>query len=80
MPAVQIRIYQHNPEGAVMVKFVTDDAATKCVDLMNGRYFGGQQVVAQMWDGKTNYFVAPRKETKEEQAARLDQFSKQNET
>ena len=63
-----------------MVKFVAEDAANKCVDLMNGRYFGGQQVLAHMWDGITNYFVAPRKETAEEQAARLEQFTKQIES
>ena len=59
-----------------MVKFKTDDAAAKCIDLMQGRYFGGRQVSAHMWDGITNYHIK-KKETAEEQQARLEQFAQQ---
>lgn len=65
-----------NPQGIVTVKFKTDEAAAKCIEVMEGRYFGGRRVSAHMWDGSTNYHVK-KKETAEEQQARLDKFAQQ---
>lgn len=72
-----IRVHQHNPEGVIAIRFVSPDAAQECLKLMNGRFFGGRQVEALMWDGLTNYHVKPRKETEEEQQARLDKFARE---
>jgi HIV Tat-specific factor 1 len=68
-------VYQYHPEGVVSIKFRTDDAAQACLKLMNGRFFGGRQLTAEMWDGLTNYNVKKPKETAEEQAARLERFA-----
>ncbi len=65
-----------SPQGIVMIKFMTDDAATKCIEVMEGRYFGGRRVSAHMWDGISNYHVK-KKESAEEQQARLEQFAEQ---
>ena len=69
-------MFHMNPQGIVMVKFKTDDAAAKCIDVMDGRYFGGNRVSAHMWDGISNYHVK-KTESTEEQQARLEQFAEQ---
>ena len=73
---MQVRVFHMNPQGIVMIKFKTDDAAAKCLEVMEGRYFGGRRVSARMWDGIANYHVK-KTETAEEQQARLEKFSEQ---
>jgi len=53
----KITIFEGNPEGAVAVKFKSGAAAEKCIDLMNGRFFGGQAIECAYFDGVTNYKV-----------------------
>ena len=74
---VQVRVFHTHPEGIVTIKFKTDDAATKCIGVMDGRYFGGRQVKAHMWDGITSYHVKQQKESAEQQQARLEKFAAQ---
>lgn len=71
----QVRVFGGNPDGVVMVKFKTAEAAEACIKKMQGRFFGGRQVEAGMWDGYTNHNVKLQ-ETAEQQAARLERFSK----
>ncbi len=45
---------------------------------MNGRFFGGRQIEAALWDGIAQFYVKPtkpNKETEEEQQKRLEQFA-----
>lgn len=48
-----MKIYPHHPDGVATIKFKAPDAAAKCVGLMEGRFFGGRQVEANLWDGIT---------------------------
>lgn len=68
-------MFQYHPEGVVSVKFKDEDVAQGCIKLMDGRFFGGRQVSAGLWDGTTNYNVKKPKESIEEQAARLECFA-----
>ena len=72
---LQIRVHQYHPEGVVSIKFKKDDAAQECLKLMDGRFFGGRQLSAELWDGITNYNVKKAQESEEEQAARLGRFA-----
>ena len=72
---LQIRVCQYHPEGVVTIKFKRDDAAQECLKVMNGRFFGGRQLTAELWDGTTNYNVRKPQESEEEQAARLARFA-----
>ena len=72
---LQIRVCQYHPEGVVSIKFKRDDAAQECIKIMNGRFFGGRQLTAELWDGTTNYNVRKPQESEEEQAARLARFA-----
>ena len=53
-------MYKSHPEGVVSVKFKEEAPAHECIRLMNGRFFGGQQIEAALWDGLTNYNVSYR--------------------
>lgn len=55
--APQLRVFNGHPDGVVSIKFTAEEPADKCVQLMNGRFFGGRQIVAAKWDGWTNYNV-----------------------
>ena len=70
----QVRVYPNHPEGVVSVKFKGEEAAEACLKLMHGRFFGGRQLDAGLWDGVANYNVK-RQETAEEEAARLERFA-----
>jgi hypothetical protein len=39
------------------VRFKQEEPAHACLEKMNGRFFGGQQILAHMWDGFTSYHV-----------------------
>ena len=43
----------------------------RCLEVMNGRFFAKRQLVAEWYDGVTNYKV---KETEADQKRRLDSF------
>jgi HIV Tat-specific factor 1 len=67
-------VFAHNPDGVCTVQFKTAEAAQACITLMHGRWFGGQQVVAALWDGQANYHVQ-KTETEAEQALRLERYA-----
>ncbi|KAF9896325.1 hypothetical protein BX616_007678, partial [Lobosporangium transversale] len=70
-------IYDHHPEGVVSVRFKDKESAELCVRLMSGRYFAGQKVVAEIYDGHTKYDVKKSKEELEqEEKQRLDRYAK----
>ena len=54
-------------------------AVTQCIAVMEGRFFGGRQIEAALWDGIQQYHVKPTKKSKEEteaeQQARLERFA-----
>lgn len=73
-PLVRLKVFPHHPDGVCSVQFKTAEAAAKCIGLMHGRWFGGNQVEAALWDGVTNYHVQ-KKETEAEQALRLERYA-----
>lgn len=64
-------VFQGSPFGAVAVKFRDCADAEKCIEVLNGRYFGGRRVEAEWFDGVTNYKV---KESEDEEKKRIEQF------
>jgi HIV Tat-specific factor 1 len=64
---------QYNPEGVVAVKFKDPIAANRCIQVMNGRWFGGRSITAEYYDGVTNYKV---EESEEQKKRRLASWAK----
>ncbi|KAG0059908.1 hypothetical protein BGZ89_012711 [Linnemannia elongata] len=70
-------IYDHHPEGVVSVRYKDKESADLCVKLMSGRFFAGQRVVAEIYDGHTKYESQKSKEElEEEEKQRLDRYAK----
>lgn len=80
-------LYDKEPEGVVSVRFADPECARQCVKTMDGRWFGGIQVVAYISQGgekfkKTNERRAALEDMAErgidaedeEEAQRLDEF------
>ena len=78
-PVDKVKVFTTNPDGVVSVRFKDEGAAEKCAAAMKGRWFGGTQLEACMWDGFTNYAkqgLNAEGETDAEQEARLERFGK----
>ncbi|KAG0213657.1 hypothetical protein BGX28_003810 [Mortierella sp. GBA30] len=74
-------IYDRHPEGVVSVRFKDKESADLCVKFMSGRFFAGQRVLAEIYDGHTKYEVQKSKEElEEEEKQRLDRYAKWLET
>ncbi|KAJ3410042.1 hypothetical protein CcCBS67573_g00287 [Chytriomyces confervae] len=52
-------MYDHSDDGVMTVRFKEVEAAAKCVEKNNNRFFGGRRIVAYLFDGKEKF-----KETK----------------
>ncbi|KAL5265001.1 hypothetical protein ACHWQZ_G005937 [Mnemiopsis leidyi] len=72
-PVKKVLLFDRHPDGVVSVKFDTHEAAEDAVKVFDKRWFGGQQVEAQQWDGITDYAI---EETAKEREARLASWHK----
>ncbi|KAK9292103.1 hypothetical protein L1049_020061 [Liquidambar formosana] len=70
-PLESVKVCENHPQGVVLVKFKDKKDAQKCIDLMNGRWFGGRQIHASEDDGSVNHALVRDLEA---DAARLEQF------
>ena len=70
----KVKVFTTNPEGVVSVRFKDGGDAQKCVTAMKGRWFGGRQLEASLWDGFTNFAKAGLESTEEDEAKRLKAF------
>jgi HIV Tat-specific factor 1 len=82
----KVTIFEHNPDGVIAIKFGNARGADKCVEVMHGRFFDGRRLECALWDGKTNFKVAPAVGTgvaaeaddksiiEQQEAERLDNF------
>ncbi|CAL0316648.1 unnamed protein product [Lupinus luteus] len=70
-PVDSVKVCENHPQGVVLVKFKDRKDAQQCIELMNGRWFGGRQVHASVDDGLVNHALV---RDLEEDAKRLEQF------
>lgn len=68
-----IKIFERNPIGVVALKFRSPHAAERCLEALEGRFFGGRKLSAEWYDGYSNYNV---QESEAEQKRRLEEFGK----
>ncbi|XP_021843433.1 splicing factor U2AF-associated protein 2 isoform X1 [Spinacia oleracea] len=54
-PVDFIKVCENNPHGVVLVRYKDRTDAKKCIDLMDGRWFGGRQIHAVEDDGSVNH-------------------------
>nr|BAJ53149.1 JHL23J11.4 [Jatropha curcas] len=70
-PVDSVKVCENHPQGVVLVRFKDRKDAQKCIELMNGRWFGGRQVHASEDDGSVNHAIV---RDYAEDTARLEQF------
>jgi HIV Tat-specific factor 1 len=58
-------LFDLEEEGVASVRFANSEAARACVGVMDGRSFGGQQVIAYVSDGKEHFKKSKKKEDEE---------------
>ncbi|XP_030009857.1 17S U2 SnRNP complex component HTATSF1 isoform X2 [Sphaeramia orbicularis] len=68
----KVIIFDRHPDGVASVAFKEPEQADGCIQSFNGRWFGGRQLSAQLWDGTTDYQV---EETTREREERLKGWS-----
>jgi HIV Tat-specific factor 1 len=50
-PVTSVYLFEQSDDGRCAVKFKSGDSAAKCVAIFDGRYFGGQRIKAEIYDG-----------------------------
>ncbi|MBN3297459.1 17S U2 SnRNP complex component HTATSF1 [Amia ocellicauda] len=68
----KVIIFDRHPDGVASVAFKEPEEADVCMLALNGRWFGGRQLSAELWDGTTDYQV---EETSREREERLKGWS-----
>ncbi|KAL0145970.1 splicing factor u2af-associated protein 2 [Mucor lusitanicus] len=72
-------LYDKSPGGIISVRYKEKESADACIALMDKRFFGGRQISAEVFDGKTKYEKSGGKLTEEEEEAerlRLERYAK----
>lgn len=54
-PVSSVVLFEHDPAGVVSVKFEDREDALRCVKLMNGRFFSGHRLTAEIYDGRERF-------------------------
>lgn len=72
-------LFDREPDGVMSVRFKDESHAEACIKVMNGRFFGGRQIVAELFDGKRRYLKTGKAsgdddDEGEDEAHRLEQF------
>ncbi|KAA8915966.1 hypothetical protein TRICI_001883 [Trichomonascus ciferrii] len=76
-PVTNVVLYDQEPEGVVTVKFKSEEDALQCVHRMDGRYFGGRALEADLLEVGVKYAKSKSaNDDEEEEEKRLDEFGK----
>lgn len=65
---------QRHPDGVGSVAFQDFASADQCVQSLHGRWFGGQQLEVDYWDGVTNYQVEETDQEREQRLSKWENF------
>ncbi|XP_034462483.1 HIV Tat-specific factor 1 isoform X3 [Hippoglossus hippoglossus] len=68
----KVILFDRHPDGVASIAFKEPEQADACIASFNGRWFGGKQLSAELWDGTTDYQV---EETTREREERLKGWS-----
>ncbi|XP_006784970.1 HIV Tat-specific factor 1 [Neolamprologus brichardi] len=70
----KVILFDRHPDGVASVAFKEPEEADACILSFNGRWFGGRQLSAQLWDGTTDYQVEETTREREERLKGWSQF------
>jgi len=71
----KITVFSKHPSGVIIIKFTQPNAASDCMNNLNGKIRGnGRKVDASYWDGVTDYTCRDEEKEEKETEKRLDEF------
>lgn len=74
----KIIIYSSEPEGVAEVRMADPEEADIVVHMMHRRYFGKRLLIAELWDGKTQFKVNETEAESKERLSKWDEFLEQD--
>ncbi|XP_053328877.1 HIV Tat-specific factor 1 [Spea bombifrons] len=75
----KVLIFDRHPDGVASVSFKEAEESDACILALNGRWFGGRQLVVESWDGVTDYQIEETSREREERLKGWDNFLQTNE-
>ncbi|PAN41157.1 hypothetical protein PAHAL_8G021100 [Panicum hallii] len=73
-PVDNVKVCENHPQGVILVKFKDRKDGAKCIEKMNGRWFGGRQIHASEDDGSVNHTLIRDYDA---EVSRLDRFGEE---
>ncbi|CAL4989773.1 unnamed protein product [Urochloa decumbens] len=73
-PLDNVKVCENHPQGVILVKFKDRKDGAKCIEKMNGRWFGGRQIHASEDDGSVNHTLIRDYDA---EVSRLDRFGEE---
>ncbi|CAD6268872.1 unnamed protein product [Miscanthus lutarioriparius] len=73
-PVDNVKVCENHPQGVILVKFKDRKDGAKCIEKMNGRWFGGRQIHASEDDGSINHSLICDYDA---EVSRLDRFGEE---
>lgn len=73
-PVDNVKVCENHPQGVMLVKFKDRKDGAKCIEKMNGRWFGGRQIHASEDDGSVNHTLIRDYDA---EVSRLDRFGEE---
>ncbi|PAN15909.1 hypothetical protein PAHAL_3G019200 [Panicum hallii] len=73
-PVDNVKVCENHPQGVILVKFKDRKDGSKCIEKMNGRWFGGRQIHASEDDGSVNHTLIRDYDA---EVSRLDRFGEE---
>lgn len=70
----KITVFERNAEGVVAVKFVSSEAAKRCIELMDRRWYDRRKISASFFDGTTDYRYKESEEDRQRRDAQWAQW------
>ncbi|XP_048192237.1 HIV Tat-specific factor 1 [Perognathus longimembris pacificus] len=70
----KLLLFDRHPDGVASVSFRDPEEADLCIQTLDGRWFGGRQITAQVWDGTTDYQVEETSREREERLKGWEEF------
>ncbi|XP_018410551.1 PREDICTED: HIV Tat-specific factor 1 [Nanorana parkeri] len=70
----KVLIFDRHPDGVASVSFKVADEGDACILALNGRWFGGRQLLVETWDGVTDYQIEETSREREERLKGWEQF------
>ncbi|KAG8448412.1 hypothetical protein GDO86_015488 [Hymenochirus boettgeri] len=70
----KVLIFDRHPDGVASVAFKEAEEGDLCIQALNGRWFGGRQLLVEPWDGVTDYQIEETSREREERLKGWESF------